>query len=1597
MTKIVRGGQAGSLNHLSTSQGTFRTQLSALIDGLRQVIGDPNIASGSGESIDPLTAPFVLYVNPYIGRDYFAAGSYNSTEAPSGSTTEEIIAQKLKRVEQQRLVCGYSEHRPFKTLNRAIIEAAIITSKNWYISDPLAHLDCVCICLSPALHIIYNNPSTDPAAISVSQWADGFEPTWQHLISFNPTDGGVLLPRGSSIVSSTGDLRHTILRPSWVPSGSVDETPTYTNGIASYPLRRQIIKTTGGGYAIGLTFRDNLAITTSHHLLSAFGHGTQGELNSFYGKVWTACGSGGNLSQAYLTARGTEYTIAAPIAGNPSSSWDSTNSASFYIFQCSVRSDLGMGRLWADGTKVDGFKSFVMANFTGVSLQKDMSCWQKYNSAGNWVDVTNYDDYIAQSPDNVRCNPLRRSIGVGAINEAFVQKVSIFDIGEAAQSFTDAGGEIDSNNGNSSFGGCAGLSRGYRAAALPQDKNWQVSAIRVPLSPQAKTGNIQRFYLGTVSAVSATTITLANGLEAYAGSTSVPDVLGQKGYTLPSASYIWIENAQGVDWRAPASPSAWSSIASNILNISSAPTDPSGAPVGVGGNGISLAIGSRVYVRRLVDTRTPSERRISLLLSNTANSQIPAAHYVLQTDESSGSISRTLTSSELLLVTGSGLGDTPGAGVIKTAEVTLRRGGTPVNYANSTFYRAGTIVLYANKHWINSRSLTTASSTPDPSLWQETMVHMESSFAPEDNFKNEAPVLVFDIDTDGAETTTTCGIDWSTAWTSSAAVFNQYRTGVDYLGAHLLLVALGYSSSDAHAALIPRLSSARNRNPSLTTNPLTTLALSSVIPAGGAAVGAANWAIEFRRPSILWMGAHRWFTSGAGNYSKAVPKAAKDMGPQNRFSYLFTGQGGGRVIPQGSQENGLLVSPRGLEDVTTGITLSVENIGAGDLNTSQSNEVETLTVTNSFTVNGTADFGGPVTFNDVAAGQTNRLGPLRLAQLAELQKIGSAAPIATSNATINGDTNAVNVSGLNAWKQAQRLVSANTGEVIVYVKSTAPDRDLNSMLEIPPTTIANAIPSLARASEYLNQLLAGSEQTGVVRIAAVGLYDPGSYWYCNVRFEAWDQAFSAMPFPSDSVGTLSTPNNCYDGTGYGNFTAIPHFAPWRMLVYDPSFAGGSPGNPNLLIGQFPSTMFTAKSVRFVGGFAVLGLAEMIKAVADGFWSKASFIYSGSASWLGIPAVDKINGTAPSGNLVYQTNVSTNVDSLVNSIRVASGYTADFTSTIFTAVLSVGGGDQANARLYDLILGPGFPGRKDTPGSYRPPYIGVRDNVKLGLSNIYLRGNTTISSAGIGCANNLQQADFGHYGSATVSTPWVWRQFYHTLVAPILPGVSVNFDHIGGYYDLSTGMILSVQRSTGPDVSYYTDLTGKLLPNSIHLISNSSTSTAVAYPTNADDVTMGPFFDQVFHARFGMNIVNAFFKDNADAGTGQVWAGWRGKFGANGYNSTKTRGVILGSPYGRGLTPEGRCAVTINDTIASKGTPSASVGVFMRAGANLSNFGDYTPTFSAGSATYGEANPTGENPVITTADSTLDLNIGLRSWVAGISPQYGSIINSNTIL
>ena len=60
---------------------------------------------------------------------------------------------------------------------------------------------------------------------------------------------------------------------------------------------------------------------------------------------------------------------------------DNVDSSSPYIFNCSLRSTWGMQGMHADGNKSTGFKSMVVAQFTGVSLQKDDNAFIKWDGS----------------------------------------------------------------------------------------------------------------------------------------------------------------------------------------------------------------------------------------------------------------------------------------------------------------------------------------------------------------------------------------------------------------------------------------------------------------------------------------------------------------------------------------------------------------------------------------------------------------------------------------------------------------------------------------------------------------------------------------------------------------------------------------------------------------------------------------------------------------------------------------------------------------------------------------------------------------------------------------------------------------------------------------------------------------------------------------------------------------------------------------------------------------------------------------------------------------------------------------------------------------
>jgi hypothetical protein len=1544
MSQLERAGQGGALD-VATSQAAAKAQIATMLDMIRQLGGKPSVVAGAGGPTDPLNAPFTLYVNPYIGSDRFVGGAYNSHEATG--TDEQIIAQKLRRVELQRLECGYTPGRPFKTINRAVIEAAIITSKNWYTyTDPRAHVDCVSIVLAPAVHVLHNDPGS--SSTSLASWGTAKDPTIAELIAFNPASvGGVLLPRGVSLCGP--DLRKTTIRPSWVPAAA-DEAADYSN-------RRGMLKITGTGYFFGFTAMDKVGVNASHHLLDLFHFASKAELDPFYAKCLSAVGTGADLGAALTVTRSTEFEIVGPIdiADSPGPEWDTTASASPYIFNCSIRSDYGLSGAFMDGAKVKGLKSMVCANFTGVSLQKDMSSWQRYVN-GNWTTTT-YAQYIATDPDSIRMNPARLSRHISAINNCFIQEVSVFAIGQGVHHFTDSGGEITVTNSNSSFGGCAAVSRGYNTIAFSQDRNWSVSRLRVPVNLGEKVGNIRRIFLGTIDAITSTRITLASPLAIDETSSTVPALLLRDGFSLPANTKVWVENPTGDDWRADLTAAAWSGSNADWINIQAA-LSQSGTNDPVGTNpdtNASLAIGKRVYIRRLVDTRSPNERRVSLQLNNTSSARIPERNFILQTDpdRSGGAISRVLApgGAEVFAVSGTGTGPAAGGGVAKTAEVTIRRSAGSVSYANSTFFRAGTIVKYAGKHYQSLRDQTTASAAPDPLTWGETFVHMPSDYNAEDVLRNEAPILTIDTDTDANADTQTCGINFTTVWTSAGPVRDQYRSATDYVGVHAFLVALGLTATQAHTALLPRPAATRTLDPSNATD-------LPDAPSGGAATGRGNWAVEFRRPSVLRLFGHAWEWAGFLNYSKSIPAAQKDLSPQNKFTYYFTNDIGGRVVPQGSNEDGFNVSPKGLEDIETGATLTVDSIGSSTLDDFQSTDFPNGLTASEITVD-TLTINTSVQFPEVSAAKINALGPVRLASIAQVTASGGNATVASDNASIEGSPEAVTIGALNRWRQAQRLISVGTETVTIFVKGGSTDRNLNSMFDTPPTTAATAIPTLARAAEYANAVIGGGNQTAEIRIAP-GLYDPSSVWQCNVLFVAYNAALTQRIWQSNSVGDGSTPNNYFDGSGWDNFSTAVNFWSYRLILRNPLQADNE-----LHVNLGPRQMIFDRSVDFIGGFHCLGLAEIIKAVGAELIARTSFL-AGSVL---LPLTD------------FTSNLATNVDTLLSAMRVANNRSPAFRSWTAGSLITLRGGGNDSATLRDLVFGPGLPSRKEDLGGARDPLITIEGALTVNLRNAYIRGKTRVTSAGAGVTNDVSAANSLHYGSATVSAPWTWDQTYHTFIGAAprygLP-MTVTFGG-GSKFDTNSSL---VSAST-----YYQDGTGKLLPNHIHLLTSAGTAPS--------DANSGPFFDQFIHAPVALYVSSAWstISESTQASLPRL-QGFIGKFGSNGYNSTKTRGVLGGNAGG--LDPEIGFTFLLGDKVDANSGRS----IFQRAGIAVGAANSTARvTYDDQSQNFGEGFPAGENPPLTT-DTSGDaaLNAGLRSYRRGISPEFGiSIPATNVIL
>ena len=513
---------------------------------------------------------------------------------------------------------GNSLARPFKTVQRALLEAARFS---YVKGDDNDITEKTTILLLPGEHLVDNRPgfrlyndngtakviapdssvgSANPTASSALNLSleSNFDLTQSDndLYKFNSIYGGIIVPRGSSIVGL--DLRKTKIRPKYVPNP--------TDPAANYSC---IFKVTGAcylwqfsiydareselAYTSSTDWTDTAKPTFSHHKLTCFEYidgvnkyGNTGltDLDMYYAKLSNAYGTSAGtreIDQKYPADAGgfakqrpeweivgafdtdvidiaainisssgsnlvtvttniphefnegtpikirnvvpTDYNISTKVQtvlsdnkftylipnarrdldlqGSISSATvvietDTVSGASPYIFNISLRSVWGMNGMHANGSKASGFKSMVVAQFTGVSLQKDDRSFVKYfQDSRQYIGIDDSKvtgaDLSSNSSSTDPNTAYHLDAGVvyrrgwetshiKASNDSFIQVVSVFAIGFCKHFDGSSGADYSITNSNSNFGQISLNGEGFKSDAFDKDNNLFLTNIIPP-------------------------------------------------------------------------------------------------------------------------------------------------------------------------------------------------------------------------------------------------------------------------------------------------------------------------------------------------------------------------------------------------------------------------------------------------------------------------------------------------------------------------------------------------------------------------------------------------------------------------------------------------------------------------------------------------------------------------------------------------------------------------------------------------------------------------------------------------------------------------------------------------------------------------------------------------------------------------------------------------------------------------------------------------------------------------------------------------------------------------------------------------------------
>jgi len=208
--------------------------------------------------------------------------------------------------------------------------------------------------------------------------------------------------------------------------------------------------------------------------------GPQSEVDAgLYNGSFTVTSASGNVFTYQMQGEPTGNAVGSNITVK--TEIDTVDSASPYAFNLSLRSVWGMNGMHADGSKATGFKSMVVAQFTGLSLQKDDRAFVRYNAstgsydvatAGDGAHLDGFAEYRrGWAHEHIKCS-----------NDAFIQAVSVFAVGYGTHFTAESGGDMSITNSNSNFGNTALRSAGFKAKSFSKDKAGEITHIIPPKS-----------------------------------------------------------------------------------------------------------------------------------------------------------------------------------------------------------------------------------------------------------------------------------------------------------------------------------------------------------------------------------------------------------------------------------------------------------------------------------------------------------------------------------------------------------------------------------------------------------------------------------------------------------------------------------------------------------------------------------------------------------------------------------------------------------------------------------------------------------------------------------------------------------------------------------------------------------------------------------------------------------------------------------------------------------------------------------------------------------------------------------------------------------